>query len=198
MRAVHAAVAVGLLLRLAFGLGYWTGKPLTHDEREYLTLAVNVAQGRGFATELPGETASPAAPSQRFGRGPGYPVFLAPLTWLDADLRAGRLPAGVPAAVKIVQAILGAAAILVLAGLVRRVAGDRAGAAAAWIAALFPPLVWMPAYALSEQLSSVLALACAAWLGAVTDGTPAAPRPPRGGIDRARSSPPASPPASAR
>ena len=57
MRAVHAAVAVGLLLRLAFGLGYWTGKPLTHDEREYLTLAANVAQGRGFATELPGERA---------------------------------------------------------------------------------------------------------------------------------------------
>ena len=57
MRAVHAAVAAGLLLRLAFGLGYWTGKPLTHDEREYLTLAVNVAQGRGFATELPGDDA---------------------------------------------------------------------------------------------------------------------------------------------
>ena len=175
MRAVHAAVAAGLLLRLAFGLGYWTGKPLTHDEREYLTLAVNVAQGRGFATELPGERRpSPTSNVQRFGRGPGYPVFLAPLTWLDADLRAGRLPAGVPAAVKIVQAILGAAAILVLAGLVRRVAGDRAGAAAAWIAALFPPLVWMPAYALSEQLASVLALGCAAWLGAVTDGPPAA------------------------
>ncbi|MFI5078181.1 MAG: hypothetical protein ACHQRO_12600, partial [Vicinamibacteria bacterium] len=166
MRAVHAAVAAGLLLRLAFGLGYWTGKPLTHDEREYLTLAANIAQGRGFATELPGET--PSSTVQTFGRGPGYPVFLAPLTWLDADLRAGRQPADVPAAVKIVQAILGAGAILVLSGLVRRVAGDRAGAAAAWIAALFPPLVWMPAYALSEQLYSLLALACAAWLGRVT------------------------------
>ena len=121
---------------------------------------------------------------QRFGRGPGYPLFLAPLTWLDADLRAGRLPDGVPAAVKIVQAIVGAAAILVLAALVRRVAGDRAGVAAAWIAALFPPLVWMPAYALSEQLASLLALGCAAWLGAVTDGPPAA-RDARGGTTRA-------------
>ena len=207
MRPVHAAVAVGLLLRLAFGLGYWTGKPLTHDEREYLTLATNVAQGRGFATELPGEpamsaaaaaadggapsadvstaaaegrpatprtAASPALNVQRFGRAPGYPIFLAPLTWLDADLRAGRLPADVPTAVKIVQAAVGAAAILVLAGLVRRVAGDRAGAAAAWIAALFPPLVWMPAYALSEQLFSLVALASAAWLGRVTDGPRAA------------------------
>jgi len=50
LRAVHAAVAAGLLLRLAFGLGYWTGKPLTQDEREYLTLAANVAHGRGFAS----------------------------------------------------------------------------------------------------------------------------------------------------
>ncbi len=98
---------------------------------------------------------------------------------------------------KIVQAILGAAAILVLSGLVRRVAGDRAGAAAAWIAALFPPLVWMPAYALSEQLASVLALGCAAWLGAVTDGTPA-DRVTPAAAPRARSWPPASPPASAR
>ena len=213
VRAVHAAVAVGLLLRLAFGLGYWTGKPLTHDEREYLAIAVNVAHGRGFATELPGEApsavaaaadggapsadvstaaaqgrpatplraASPTNKVQRFDRGPGYPVFLAPLTWLDADLRAGRLPDDVPAAIKIVQAMLGAAAILVLAGLVRRVAGDRAGAAAAWIAAVFPPLVWMPAYALSEQLASILALGCAAWLGAVTDGPPSA-RDTRGGV----------------
>ena len=178
MRAVHAAVAVGLLLRLAFGLGYWTGKPLTHDEREYLALAVNVAHGRGFATELPGEAAP--ATIQRFDRGPGYPIFLAPLTWLDADLRAGRMPSDVPAAIKIVQAMLGAAAVLVLAGLVRRVAGDRAGAAAAWIAALFPPLVWMPAYALSEQLASLLALGCAAWLGTVTDG-PSTARDTRGG-----------------
>jgi len=183
LRAVHAAVAAGLLLRLAFGLGYWTGKPLTQDEREYLALAANVAHGRGFATELPGE-AAPAGNVQRFGRGPGYPLFLAPLTWLDADLRAGRLPDGVPAAVKIVQAIAGAAAILVLASLVRRVAGDRAGVAAAWLAALFPPLVWMPAYALSEQLASLLALGCAAWLGAVTDGPPAA-REARGGTTRA-------------
>ena len=30
--AVRLAVAVGLLLRLAFGLAYWTGKPLTIDD----------------------------------------------------------------------------------------------------------------------------------------------------------------------
>ena len=38
----------GFVLRLAFGLLYWTGKPLTHDEREYLALASSLAAGRGF------------------------------------------------------------------------------------------------------------------------------------------------------
>jgi hypothetical protein len=66
---VSTAVAVGLLLRLAFGLAYWTGKPLTHDEREYLTLAANVAQGRGFASELPGEGAAAAADGGAPGAG---------------------------------------------------------------------------------------------------------------------------------
>jgi 4-amino-4-deoxy-L-arabinose transferase-like glycosyltransferase len=173
-RAVRAAVVAGLLLRLAFALGYWTGKPLTHDEREYLALAANVAQGRGFTSELPGEPAEAPPPGQpgpqRFGRAPGYPLFLAPLTVLDPDLRAGRLPADVPAAVQIAQALLGGLTIALLAAIVRRSAGDRAGAIAAWLAALFPPLVWMPAYALSEALYAPLALAAAWWLGAITDG----------------------------
>ena len=95
MRAVHAAVAAGLLLRLAFGLGYWTGKPLTHDEREYLTLAANVAQGRGFATDAAGRDAAEGGvankraalrPRARLSRVPGA-----------ADV-AGRRPPRRPAA----------------------------------------------------------------------------------------------------
>jgi 4-amino-4-deoxy-L-arabinose transferase-like glycosyltransferase len=170
MSAVRLAIVVGVLLRLAFGLGYWTGKPLTHDEREYLGLAANLARGHGFVSELEGEP----APAQRFGRAPGYPFVLAPLALLDADLRAGRMPADVPTAIKIAQAFLGGAVVALLAGLVRRVAGSRAGVTAAWLAALFPPLVWMPAYALSEQVYAVLAIGCAAALGALTD--PPSPR----------------------
>jgi 4-amino-4-deoxy-L-arabinose transferase-like glycosyltransferase len=167
--AVRWALVVGVALRLAFGLAYWTGKPLTNDEREYLALAVNVAQGRGFRPEPPWESGPPISDVQRFGRAPGYPLFLAPLTLLDADLRAGRMPADVPAAVKIAQALLGGVGIVLLAAIVRRTAGARAGAVAAWLAALFPPLVWMPAYALSEALYSAIALACVWWLGTVTD-----------------------------
>ena len=40
-----------------------------------------------------------------------------------------------------------------------RVAGPRAGLVGAWIAALYPPLVWTPAYVFSETLYMALALA---------------------------------------
>ena len=86
---VGLAIVAGFLVRAAFGLIYWSGKPLTHDEREYLALAANLWQGRGFTHALPLE---PASTVQQFGRAPLYPLFLAPLTATDADLRAGRLP----------------------------------------------------------------------------------------------------------
>jgi hypothetical protein len=67
-RAVWLAVAVGIAARLAFALGYWVDKPLTHDEREYLLLARNVAEGRGFVVELPGLPDGPSV--ERFSRPP--------------------------------------------------------------------------------------------------------------------------------
>jgi hypothetical protein len=165
-RVVTFAVIAGFLARAAFGLVYWTGKPLTHDEREYLALAANIWQGRGFTHALPLE---PAASVQQFGRAPLYPLFLAPLTAADADLRAGRLPPDVPVAVKVTQAIVGALGVWLIALIARRAAGARAGAAAAIVAAVYPPLVWMCAYALSEAMYSTLALACVWVLGVVVD-----------------------------
>jgi 4-amino-4-deoxy-L-arabinose transferase-like glycosyltransferase len=85
--------------------------------------------------------------------------------------------------VKIAQALLGGLGIALLAAIVGRRAGPRAAAVAAWLGALFPPLVWMPAYALSEALYSVIALACAWWLGAVTE--PPSPGRRRPGADAA-------------
>ena len=46
--ALIGAAVVGLIARLAFGLLYWVDKPLTRDEREYLSLARSLAAGRGF------------------------------------------------------------------------------------------------------------------------------------------------------
>jgi 4-amino-4-deoxy-L-arabinose transferase-like glycosyltransferase len=159
-RMLIAAVLAGLALRLAFGLVYWTGKPLTHDEHEYLSLARSLTAGQGFVYDAALESGTGA----QFGRAPGYPAFL-------AAIGAGRtVVATAPVRVKVVQAILGSAVVWLLGVWTRRLWGPTAGAAAAAIAACYPPLVWMSAYVLSESLYSLLALAAAYTLNRAAGG----------------------------
>ena len=147
-RVILAAACAALVLRLGFALLYWTDKPLTHDEREYLALAANLSAGKGFAYSADVEGTSP-----RFGRAPGYPAFLA--------LVGVKTGTGVALAhVKIVQAILGAFSVLLLASVARWAAGERTAAICACVAAIYPPLVTMPAYIFSEALYLPLALSC--------------------------------------
>ena len=152
-RWIVASLAVGLALRLAFALVYWVGQPMTHDEREYLALARSVARGEGFV--YPGDEPI-SGTAQRFGRAPGYPVFL-------AMLHVTEPVDTVPARVKVAQVVVGTIGVWLIALIAGRVAGARAAVTAAWIAALYPPLVFIPAYALSETLYSTIALA-AAWV----------------------------------
>ena len=149
--AVLVCVALGLALRLAFALFYWVDQPLTHDEREYLALARSVARGDGF--HYPADEPHPGT-AQQFGRAPGYPLFLASLRVMEPRERA-------PRRVQIAQAFVGALCIWLMASIAGRAAGPRAAVAAAAIAAIYPPLVWMPAYVLSETLFAALALAAA-------------------------------------
>lgn len=150
LRSLLSAVVAAIVLRLAFGLGYWVDKPLTHDEREYLELAASVAAGRGFTYETP----AGGAPVERFGRAPIYPLFLAVVTTAARVL-------GVPdlIGVRIAQALLGGVTVLLLAMIAGRSIGERAALIAAWASALYPPLVWIPAYVFSEALYLPLALA---------------------------------------
>src|SRR5262249_17978985 len=91
-----------------------------------------------------------------FSRAPGYPVFL-------ALVGGGRPNAeSVPAPVKIAQSIVGAMGVVLVGTIGRRLAGERAGVAAAAIAAVYPPLVWIAAYAFSEAIAWPLGL-LAAW-----------------------------------
>lgn len=147
---VLAAVA-GLIARLAFGFLYWNDKPLTHDEREYLALARSVAAGDGFVYSPTHDTGT----AQQFGRAPGYPLFL---TMIGAG--SGE-PSSSPARVKVAQSIVGALVVWLIGIIAFRAAGPAAGVAAAAIAAVYPPLVWMTAYVLSETLYSALALGAA-------------------------------------
>ncbi len=147
-RWIGAAAVVALALRAAFGLFYWVDKPLTHDEREYLALARSLTEGRGFAYDPSEHTGT----GQQFGRAPGYPAFLA----LIGGGR-GRVDSS-PDGVKIAQAVVGAATVWLIGLIALGAAGPRAGIAAAAIAAVYPPLVWIPAYVFSETLYSAVAL----------------------------------------
>jgi hypothetical protein len=174
-RLIVAAAIAGLLLRLAFAFGYWNNKPLTHDEREYLALAHSVSAGRGFTYDAGHETGT----AQQFGRAPAYPLFLAVI---GAGARAYD---AVPARVKIAQSIVGALGVWVIGLLARRAGGPASGVAAAAIASVYPPLVWICAYVLSEALYSTMALITVFLLDLALDraecsGTPSWIR--RGGV----------------
>jgi Dolichyl-phosphate-mannose-protein mannosyltransferase len=152
-RPLLLAAALGLALRLAFGLGYWTDQVLTRDEREYLSLARGLAAGRGFVYDA--EVLS--GPQDPFGRAPGYPAFL-------ALVGGGRtVTPSVPSSVKIAQSVVGAAGVILLGLLAGRLAGARAGTVAASIAAVYPPLVWVASYAWSEAIAWPLGLLVVWW-----------------------------------
>jgi 4-amino-4-deoxy-L-arabinose transferase-like glycosyltransferase len=153
IRWLVVAVLVGLLARLAFGFGYWTDQPLTRDEQEYLSLARSLKDGRGFVYD----DVLTSTGVEPFGRAPGYPAFLA--------LVGGGGPAStsVPAVVKVAQAVVGAIGVLMVGVIALRLAGPRAAALAASAAAVYPPLVWIAGYALSEALFWPIGL-LTAWL----------------------------------
>jgi 4-amino-4-deoxy-L-arabinose transferase-like glycosyltransferase len=153
IRWLLVAATVGLIARLAFGLLYWTGQPMTRDEQEYLSLARSLAQGRGFVYD----DVLTATGVEPFGRAPGYPAFL-------AVAGGGNAPStSVPALVKIVQALVGALGVVMVGLMAHRLAGARASAIAAAGAAVYPPLVWIAGYALSEALFWPVGL-LTAWL----------------------------------
>jgi 4-amino-4-deoxy-L-arabinose transferase-like glycosyltransferase len=161
-RLIVAAAAAGLVLRLAFALFYWVGQPLTHDEHEYLALARSLASGNGFVYDAAVETGT----AQQFGRAPGYPVFL-------AALDAGRpVPSTAPARVKVVQAFIGAGIVWLIGWLALASAGPRSGVAAALLAAVYPPLVWISSYVLSETIYCAVALLTAFVLQRAMDREP--------------------------
>jgi 4-amino-4-deoxy-L-arabinose transferase-like glycosyltransferase len=166
-RLLAGLLLVALVARLAFGLGYWTGKPLTHDEREYLHLGNSLATGHGLHYT---EAAAGELPYERFGRAPVYPAFVAAVQMIggkDAVIRN----------VRIAQSLVGVLAVWIIAMLARRAGGARAALLAAAIAAIEPPLVWTAAFVWSETLYSALALATAAVLARPVDGRD--PRTPR-------------------
>lgn len=152
---IFAALVVGLVCRLAFAFGYWNEKPLTRDEREYLDLAYQAANGNGLRYAGDG--------TERFSRAPLYPLFIAAV--LRVSHGAQKDVTSTPAALKIAQSALGVLSVWLIALIAAHLAGPRAAALAASIAAVYPPLVWISAYVFSEALYITVALASVVSLG---------------------------------
>jgi 4-amino-4-deoxy-L-arabinose transferase-like glycosyltransferase len=106
----------------------WSGVPTSSDDGQYAALARTVLDtGR--------------IPHHHFPVG--YPLFVAAVL---------RLAGGDFAAVRAVQAVLGAATVLLVAGMARRLYGRGAAVTAAWMVALYPPLAYMAGRVMSETL----------------------------------------------
>jgi 4-amino-4-deoxy-L-arabinose transferase-like glycosyltransferase len=153
IRWLLLAATLGLALRLAFGLLYWTDEPLTRDEQEYLSLSRSLTRGQGFIYD----DVLTASGLEPFGRAPGYPAFLA--------LAGGGLSVSpsVPLTVKVAQSLAGAFGVIMVGLIAGRLAGRQAAVVAASGAAVYPPLVWIAGYALSEALFWPIGL-LTAWL----------------------------------
>jgi 4-amino-4-deoxy-L-arabinose transferase-like glycosyltransferase len=158
-RLILLAAALGFIVRVAFGVFYWVDKPLTHDEREYLALSQSLTAGTGFVYSSDHDTGT----GQQFGRAPLYPVFLAAIGAGSQEFEAS------PLRVKVAQALIGAVGVWLIGVIATRTAGAMGGIAAASIAAIYPPLVWISAYVLSETLYSTVALAAVLMLDRALD-----------------------------
>jgi len=139
---VLAAALVGLAARLAFGLGYWVGEPLNRDEVEYMSLARSLVAGHGYVYDDHVRTGA----VEPFGRAPGYPVFLALVGGGASYVEA------VPASVKVTQSVVGAIGVILIGVAAFRLGGRRPAMAAAAIASVYPPLVWVAGFAYSEAV----------------------------------------------
>lgn len=138
------ATFAGLVLRLIWGV--WVARQPAGlvDPARYLVYAENIADGQGMV-EFTGHVTAYYPP--------GYPVFLGVVTWAsqpftDAPWLAAAL----------VQAFIGAVTCVLGALVARRLAGDRAGVAAAVVLAIYPNLVYHSGVLLGETLYNALFL----------------------------------------
>lgn len=114
------------------------------DPARYLGYAEAIASGRGMI-DLTGN------PTAYYP--PGFPIFAGVITWLGKPL-----PLQSWTLLLLVQALIGAATCLLGASVAHRLAGRRAGVAAAVVLAIYPNLVFHTGAILGETLFNALFL----------------------------------------
>lgn len=135
---------LAFILRLAFSVFYWVDKPITHDAQEYLLLANNVVEGKGFAYEI-----EPGDKVEHHERAPIYPLFLAGIISIFGKSYV---------AIKIIQSFIAAFLPLVVFGMAKKLFNERTAITGAFLTAIYPPLIWGTAEFLSETLFTVIAI----------------------------------------
>ncbi len=146
-RGVWLAVAVGLTVRVVAAVAVWVVTTrrgelcLFDDTAIYWDLAGRLVEGRPYVVSQYG--------IPHFAlRAPGYPLFLAGCRWVFGTSTLGP---------RLIQAGLGAASVLLVAALARRLEPDEnrhgsSATGAAWVAAVEPYSVAMSALLLSEAM----------------------------------------------
>lgn len=166
-------IFVALAVRLGWAL--LVPDPLEFpDSGAYMSVAKNLAAGRGFAVD---ECWQFAVPREFWGRDyvayypPGYPLFLAVL---------GAVGLGSPRAIACTQAFVAVATVWFVMVLARRAFGIRAALASGLIAALEPHQVFFAGHVLTETLFTSLLTASLLFL--VRSGDASAGKVSRAGL----------------
>ncbi len=125
----------------AFASATGSDKPLTHDEQEYLTLGLNLAAGRGFSARAARRAVRGSRPRPSRARR-CIPLFLAAVFRAhgSADRHASRRPC--PARCRSRRPWSASSWSGWRRACPHARQGPTAALAAAWLAALYPPLVW--------------------------------------------------------
>jgi 4-amino-4-deoxy-L-arabinose transferase-like glycosyltransferase len=138
-------VLVALVVRLVWWLLLTPDYVPDADDAQYLELARNLADGKGFALQYPGLEVHPTA-----FRPPAYPLLLGASQWLfGPSIVVGRL----------LNLLLGLGVVLLGAEYARRAFGARVGVLVGLLLAVYPPLVANDVVLLSEPLGQLLLLA---------------------------------------
>src|SRR3954465_13158657 len=137
-----AAIAgVGLAVRLVYSLVVMGDRTPAGDGREFHLLANVPAQTSLYLQPFQHLYLHHTVPTTE--KPPLYPAVLARPSWLGLDSYAAH---------RVVSCLLGAAAVVLIGLLGRRVGGDRIGVVAGAIAAIFPALWMLDASLRSESL----------------------------------------------
>ncbi len=151
-RLLAVVVVVALGLRIAWVL--WVSREpqgIFLDPSRYLGYARQIADGHGMTETLTGD------PTAYYP--PGYPWFLGIVTWLSQPFTDEPwLAAG------LVQAVLGATTVALVATVAKRLAGPVAALVGAVVYALYPNLVFHTGALLGETLYNFVFLAFLALL----------------------------------